>query len=181
MGEVLLSGQLVKQVEEFTYLGSIFQRNGHIDADVTHRVRAWWSKWRQASGVLGDKWVLIKVKSKFYRTVVRPTMLYGMECWAAPEMAKQLALTSGKVVTPQTVRNQLHKAGYKARTARKKLFISGKKNRTKRLEFANANVNKPLEFWNNVLFTDESKFNFLDQMAENLFGENPTQLLTSRI
>ncbi|KAJ4809245.1 hypothetical protein LUZ62_021811 [Rhynchospora pubera] len=37
---------------------------------------------RQASGVLCDKKVPQKLKGKFYRTAIRPAMLYGAECWA---------------------------------------------------------------------------------------------------
>jgi hypothetical protein len=40
-----------------------------------------WMKWRQASGVLRDKRVSHKLKGKFYRTMIRPAMLYGAECW----------------------------------------------------------------------------------------------------
>ena len=38
-------------------------------------------KWRQASGVLCDRRVPQKLKDKFYRTAIRPAMLYGAECW----------------------------------------------------------------------------------------------------
>ena len=38
-------------------------------------------KWRQASGVLYDKKVPQKLKGEFYRTAIRPAMLYGAECW----------------------------------------------------------------------------------------------------
>ncbi|XP_070046511.1 uncharacterized protein [Nicotiana tomentosiformis] len=38
-------------------------------------------KWRLTSGVLCDKKVPRKLKGQFYRVVVRPTMLYGAECW----------------------------------------------------------------------------------------------------
>jgi len=41
-----------------------------------------WLKWRSASGVLCDKKVPFKLKGKFYRTTVRPAILYGTECWA---------------------------------------------------------------------------------------------------
>ena len=43
--------------------------------------KAWWMKWRQTSGVLCDKRVPHKLKCKFYRTAIRPAMLYGVECW----------------------------------------------------------------------------------------------------
>ena len=52
-----------------------------IDEDVSHRIKAGWMKWRQASGVLCDKRVLQKLKDKFYRTTIRPAMLYSAECY----------------------------------------------------------------------------------------------------
>ncbi|KAL5159917.1 Release factor glutamine methyltransferase [Glycine soja] len=59
-----------------------FEDDGEIEGDVNHRIQAGWMKWRKASGVLCDAKVPIKLKGKFYRTAVRPTMLYGTECWA---------------------------------------------------------------------------------------------------
>jgi len=59
----------------------MLQKDGDIDEDVRHRISASWLKWRQASGVLCDKRVSQKLKGKFYRTTIRPAMLYGVECW----------------------------------------------------------------------------------------------------
>ncbi|KAL5184476.1 LINE-1 retrotransposable element ORF2 protein [Glycine soja] len=56
--------------------------DGEIEGDVNHRIQAGWMKWRKASGVLCDAKVPIKLKGKFYRTAVRPAILYGTECWA---------------------------------------------------------------------------------------------------
>ncbi|PVH37302.1 hypothetical protein PAHAL_6G284100 [Panicum hallii] len=56
-------------------------KDGDIDEDVRHRISASWLKWRQASGVLCDKKVPQRLKGKFYRTAIRPAMLYGAECW----------------------------------------------------------------------------------------------------
>ncbi|GFY04326.1 HTH_Tnp_Tc3_2 domain-containing protein [Trichonephila clavipes] len=58
----------------------------------------------------------------------------------------------------ETVRRVLKKAGYNGRVARKKPLI-GKKNRVKRLKFAKEHLLKPQQFWNEVLFSHESKFN----------------------
>jgi hypothetical protein len=74
-------GQVVPKKDIFRYLGSMLQKDGDIDEDVSHRIKADWLKWRQASGVLCDPRVPVKLKDKFYRTVIRPAMLYGAECW----------------------------------------------------------------------------------------------------
>ncbi|KAL5162026.1 hypothetical protein HKD37_07G019211 [Glycine soja] len=58
------------------------QDDGEIEGDVNHRIQAGWMKWRKASGVLCDAKVPIKLKGKFYRTAVRPAILYGTEYWA---------------------------------------------------------------------------------------------------
>jgi len=76
-GDVSLEGQVVPKRDTFRYLGSMLQRDGDIDEDVSHRIKAGWMKWRQASGVLCDKKVPQKLKGKFYRTAIRPAMLYG--------------------------------------------------------------------------------------------------------
>ena len=81
-GDVSLDGQVVAQKDTFRYLGSMLRKDGDIDEDVRHRISAGWLKWRQASGVLCDRRVPQKLKGKFYRTAIRPAMLYGAECWS---------------------------------------------------------------------------------------------------
>jgi len=81
-GDVSLDGQVVVKKDTFLYLGSMLQKDGDIDVDVRHRISAGWLKWRQASGVLCDKRVPQKLKGKFYRTAISPTMLYGAKCWS---------------------------------------------------------------------------------------------------
>jgi hypothetical protein len=60
----------------------MLQSEGKINEDISHRIRARWVKWRQASGVLCDKKVSNKLRGKFYRTAIRPAMMYDAECWA---------------------------------------------------------------------------------------------------
>jgi hypothetical protein len=80
-GDVILDGQVVPKKDTFRYLGSMLQKNGDINEDVSHRIKVGWLKWRQASDILCDPRVPLKLKGKFYRTAIRPTMLYGAECW----------------------------------------------------------------------------------------------------
>jgi len=75
--EMKVGDHTIPQVTWFKYLGSIVQNVGEIKADVTHHILVGWFKWRKASGVLCDKKVPLKLKRKFYRTVVRPRILYG--------------------------------------------------------------------------------------------------------
>lgn len=63
----------------------------------------------------------------------------------------------GKEIHEDTVRKILKKSDFHGRVARRKPFISVI-NRKKRVDFANLYVNKPPEFWERVLFSDESKF-----------------------
>ncbi|XP_075093708.1 uncharacterized protein LOC107820127 [Nicotiana tabacum] len=73
--EVKIDTQVISTRDSFKYLGSIIQGNGDIDEDVTHRIGASWMRWRLASRVLCDKKVPPRLKGKFYRVVVRRTML----------------------------------------------------------------------------------------------------------
>jgi hypothetical protein len=54
---------------------------GDIGKDVSHRIKVNWLKWCQASSVLCDPRVPLKLKDKFYRTVIRPAIFYRVECW----------------------------------------------------------------------------------------------------
>jgi hypothetical protein len=80
-GDVGLNDHVVPKKDAFCYLGSMLQKDGDIDEDVSHRIKVGWLKWRQTSNVLCDPWVPLKLKGKFYRTAIRPDMLYGAECW----------------------------------------------------------------------------------------------------
>jgi hypothetical protein len=46
-GDVSLGGQVVPK-DTFRYLGLMLHRDGDIDEDVSHKIKAEWIKWRQA-------------------------------------------------------------------------------------------------------------------------------------
>ena len=77
-----------------------------------------------------------------------------------------------KSVSADTVRRAIKKAGYNARTARKMPFLN-KINRKKRIDFANEYKNKTNEFWDKVIFSDESKY--------NIFGSDGRHLVWRKI
>ena len=41
-----------------------------------------WFKWRSATGVLCDRNMSLNLKRKFYKTAIKPSLLYDTECWA---------------------------------------------------------------------------------------------------
>ncbi|KAI0491421.1 hypothetical protein KFK09_025681 [Dendrobium nobile] len=65
--------------------GVLVRSDGEIDGDIISRIQVGWLKWRNASGLLCDRNVALKLKGKFYKMVVRPAMLYGAECWPLKE------------------------------------------------------------------------------------------------
>ncbi|VDO96926.1 unnamed protein product [Heligmosomoides polygyrus] len=67
----------------FKYLGSAIASDGSLMVEVNSRVSAAWSKWRSLTGVLCDKKMPERLKSKIYKNVVLPVAMHGAECWPA--------------------------------------------------------------------------------------------------
>jgi len=72
-----IDGDEIKEVECFKYLKSFVQKNRGFDKDVKHRIRCGWIKWIEASGVLCDKIIPMKLKGKLYKSIVKPAILYN--------------------------------------------------------------------------------------------------------
>jgi hypothetical protein len=52
-GDVRLNGLVVLKKDIFHYLGSMLQKNGDIDEDVSHKIKAGWLKWHVSCVPLG--------------------------------------------------------------------------------------------------------------------------------
>ncbi|EYC36369.1 hypothetical protein Y032_0903g2962 [Ancylostoma ceylanicum] len=92
-GTICVDGNNLKKVECFKYLGSRITSTGDVLPDAYGRANSAWMKWRTTTGILCDKKMPIRLKSKVYRTVVRPVVLYGTECWTATKVTKQVLHT----------------------------------------------------------------------------------------
>lgn len=80
VGTITVNGENLKKTTHFRYLGSVLQCDGGIERVVRARVNASWLRWREISGVLCDKKMPLRLKSKIYQTMIRPITLYGVEC-----------------------------------------------------------------------------------------------------
>ena len=69
----------VPRVKEFKYLGSMVQESGDCEREVKKRVQVGWNGWRKVSRVICERRLPARVKGKVYSSVVRPTMVYGLE------------------------------------------------------------------------------------------------------
>ena len=86
-------------VQFFKYLGSMINRRGGASKDVESRVAKAWSKWRDLTRVICDKKFPTKIKLMIYRTVIRPTLLYGCETWPmSVKDEKRMATTEMRMV-----------------------------------------------------------------------------------
>jgi hypothetical protein len=68
--DVRLDDQVVSKKDIFYYLRLMLQKKGDIDEDISHKIKVSWLKWCQASDVLCDPRVPLKLKNKFYRTMI---------------------------------------------------------------------------------------------------------------
>ncbi|GFW07772.1 transposable element Tc1 transposase [Trichonephila clavipes] len=90
----------------------------------------------------------------------------------SPKIAASTSNTLGRSVSAETVRRVLRKAGYNGRVARKKPLI-GKRNRVKRMKFTKEHILKSQQFWNEVIFSDESKFNIFGSDGRRMVWRKP--------
>lgn len=87
--EIRIDNRALPKVDNFKYLGSVLTQDANVDKDVDHRINTAWLKWRSLSGVLCDHKMPVRVKGKIYKTVVRPALTYGAECWTIKKAHEQ--------------------------------------------------------------------------------------------
>ena len=71
----------VEQMNEFVYLGSMFTRDGKIDADVERRVNAGNNVNGAIHAVVTNQSMSEKARLAVHNGVLVPTLMYGSECW----------------------------------------------------------------------------------------------------
>lgn len=111
------------------------------------------------------------------RDILREVQKYPKK--SAPNLAGEVANNTGKNVSVQTLRNVLYESKYYGRAARKKPFIS-EVNRKNRLDFAKKYIGKSREFWESVIFSDESKYNIFGSDGRQYVWRKPNTELKSQ-
>ena len=99
---------------------------------------------------------------------------------SAAKLAIILKNKTGKDVTPQTIRNYLKKNSYKSRIACKKPLLK-KKNKIARFEISKKWINWCKTEWNDVIFSDECKFNVFYNSNRKIWRKDGTRLSDKNI
>ena len=86
---VELNGEVLEQVNEFKYLGSVVAANGGVEADVRHRVNEGSKVLGAMKGVMRNRGLGMNVKKVLYERVIVPTVTYGSESWGMKVAERQ--------------------------------------------------------------------------------------------
>ncbi|EPB70089.1 hypothetical protein ANCCEY_10810 [Ancylostoma ceylanicum] len=99
-----VSATAFAQAKEFQYLGSYLSADGTVDAAVRGRIKCAWLKWRESTGILCDRRCSRVLKGKIYRRVVRPTLMYGSECWPLSKTHERMLNTRCEMIEMRMLR-----------------------------------------------------------------------------
>ncbi|KAK7098983.1 hypothetical protein V1264_003191 [Littorina saxatilis] len=78
---ITVEGIALEEVDSFTYLGSILDKQGGTDADVKTRIGKARAAFHQLKKIWGSSEVSITTKIRVFNTIVKPILLYGAETW----------------------------------------------------------------------------------------------------
>ena len=92
--DIQFDGKTLKQVEQFTYLGSIFVREGGYKEDVKTRCLEAAHVFYQLSPILGHKEITMTTKTQIIKAAFTPTLLYQSENWTLTSKERQMLTTT---------------------------------------------------------------------------------------
>ena len=78
---VTLAGDALEEVEAFTYLGSVIDKQGGTDIDVKARIGKARAAFIQLKKIWSSKDLMLQTKIRLFNTNVKSVLLYGAETW----------------------------------------------------------------------------------------------------
>ena len=78
---ISLEGEALEEVDNFTYLGSIMDKQGGTDADVKVRIGKARAAFNQLKNIWKSGSYSVHTKIRLFNSNVKPDLLYGSETW----------------------------------------------------------------------------------------------------
>ena len=72
----MVDGEELDDIEEFTYLGAIVDKDGGGSKDIMHRLQKARGAFQRLRRVLAAKGIGRRTKIRLFKTLVRPVLLY---------------------------------------------------------------------------------------------------------
>lgn len=88
--DLITRGGRIEEVDEFCYLGNVFDCEAGLERAVRARVAAAWKKWREMASLLTNKSIPLRIRGSVYESCVRSVLLYGAEIWALTEKLEDI-------------------------------------------------------------------------------------------
>jgi hypothetical protein len=82
----------IEEVNKTKYLGTIVTKDKLIEEEIKERNAAGNRASFANQKILQSKLISKKTKMKLYKTLIRPVVVYGSECWILTESIKQKLL-----------------------------------------------------------------------------------------
>ena len=79
---VRIDNSTFKRVEEFKYLGTTLTNQNSIQEEIKSRLRSGNACYHSVQSLLSSRLLSKHLKTKIYRTIILPVVLYGCETWS---------------------------------------------------------------------------------------------------
>ena len=111
---IRINDKTIEEVDSFTYLGSIIDSKGGVEADVKTRIGKARGAFRKLQNIWRSGTIRMATKLRLFNTNVKSILLYGSETWKlTKQIAKRLqSFVNGclrkilKINWPDTIRNE---------------------------------------------------------------------------
>ena len=88
---IRIQQELVKKVDQFTYLGSVMTADARCTTEIRRRIGIAKTAFRRMSSMLTNRRISIETRKRAIKTYVWSTLLYGCEAWTVSvEMERKL-------------------------------------------------------------------------------------------